>query len=55
MPKVAPKGNDMKKRRNIKDCKYWKQRGKVTHYCTIDDNDPLKRCYGICNKFKDFD
>lgn len=40
-----------KKRRNIKDCKYWKPRGKTTHYCTIENNDPLKRCYGVCKDF----
>jgi len=40
------------KRRNKLDCQYWKPRGKTTHYCTIDENDPLKRCYGVCKKYK---
>ena len=42
-----------KKRRNKLDCQYWKPRGKTTHYCTIDENDPLKRCYGVCKKYKE--
>ena len=41
------------KRRNKLDCQYWKPRGKTTHYCTIDENDPLKRCYGVCKKYKE--
>lgn len=43
----------MSQRRNIKDCKHWKPRGKTTHYCKIDKTDPLKRCYGVCKKFED--
>ena len=43
----------MEKRRNKLDCQYWKPRGKTTHYCTIDENDPLKRCYGVCKKYKE--
>jgi hypothetical protein len=42
-----------KPRRSKLNCKYWKYRGSKTHYCTIDENDKLKRCYKICNKFKD--
>lgn len=41
----------VKKRRNIQDCKFWKPRGKKTHYCSIDENDPLKQCYGVCKQF----
>ena len=40
-----------KKRRNRDECKFWKPRGKKTSYCTIDCNDPLKQCYGVCPKF----
>ncbi len=40
-----------KKRRNLQDCKFWKPRGKKTHYCTIDESDPLKRCYKVCKSF----
>lgn len=39
------------KRRSIKDCKFWRPRGKKTHYCTIDENNPLKQCYGVCDQF----
>lgn len=39
------------KRRKIQDCKFWKPRGKTTHYCTIDKNDPIKRCFGVCKMF----
>ena len=41
----------VKKRRNIQDCKFWKPRGKKTHYCSIDENDTLKQCYGVCKLF----
>lgn len=41
----------MKKRRNIKDCKFWKPRGKQTNYCAIDEKEPLKRCFGVCKEF----
>lgn len=39
------------KRRNIKDCKYWNPRGKKTHYCSINENEPFKQCYGVCKQF----
>ena len=41
----------VKKRRNIQDCKFWKPRGKKTHYCSIDNNDQLKQCYVVCKQF----
>lgn len=41
----------VKKRRNIQDCKYWNPRGKKTHYCSIDEDYPLKQCYGVCKQF----
>ena len=41
----------VKKRRNIQDCKFWKPRGEKTHYCSIDENDQLKQCYGVCKQF----
>jgi hypothetical protein len=41
----------VKKRRKIQDCKFWKPRGKKTHYCSIDENDSLKQCYGVCKLF----
>jgi hypothetical protein len=43
--------NNTPKRRKIQDCKFWKPRGKKTHYCSIDENDPLKQCYGVCKLF----
>ena len=43
----------MKNKRNKLDCKFWKPRGKTTHYCTIDSKDPIKRCYGVCKDFID--
>lgn len=42
---------EVKKRRNIQDCKFWKPRGRKTHYCSIDNTDPLKQCYGVCKLF----
>jgi len=41
----------VKKRRSIQNCKFWKPRGKKTHYCSIDENNPLKQCYGVCKLF----
>jgi hypothetical protein len=41
----------VKKRRNIEDCKFWKPRGKKTHYCSIDKNEKFKQCYGVCKQF----
>lgn len=41
----------MKPKRNRTDCKFWKPRGKTTHYCGIDVCDPLKRCFGVCKLF----
>lgn len=41
----------MKKKRNKFDCKYWKPRGKRTHYCTKDPCDKLRQCYGVCKDF----
>ena len=49
IPSVPKNG----KRRNKLNCQYWKPRGKTTHYCTIDENDPLKRCYGVCKNYKE--
>jgi hypothetical protein len=46
LPEVA-----VKKRKNIQDCKFWKPRGKKTHYCSINENEPLKQCYGVCKQF----
>ena len=43
----------MKKKRNKLDCKFWKPRGKTTHYCTINTKDPIKRCFGVCKDFVD--
>lgn len=42
---------EKKKRRSLKDCKYFKPRGKRTHYCTINDKDKFKQCYGVCKDF----
>lgn len=41
----------MKPKRNRTDCKFWKPRGKTTHYCNINACDPLKRCFGVCKSF----
>jgi hypothetical protein len=41
----------MAKRRNIQDCKFWKPRGRKTHYCTVEPNEPSKQCYGVCKLF----
>lgn len=43
--------SSFKKKRKRDDCAFWKPRGKKTSYCTIDCNDPLKQCYGVCQKF----
>ncbi len=40
-------------KRNIKSCIFFKPRGKSTHYCTIDEKEPLKRCYRVCKDYKD--
>lgn len=40
-------------KRNKLDCKFYKPRGKTTHYCTIDHKDPIKRCFGVCIDFID--
>ena len=50
IPSVPKNG----KRRNKLNCQYWKPRGKTTHYCTIDEKDPLKRCYGVCKNYKEY-
>jgi hypothetical protein len=42
----------LKKRRNRDECKFWKPIGKKTSYCTIDCNDTLNQCYGVCPKFQ---
>ena len=46
-----PDKNKPKRRRKLTDCKYWKPSGKKTHYCTVDENNQLKQCYGVCKLF----
>lgn len=47
----SSKDSEKKPRRNIQDCKFWRPRGKKTHYCTIDSDNPFKQCHGVCKEF----
>jgi hypothetical protein len=41
---------ETKKRRNRKDCKFYRQRSKLTAYCDYLGNGLL--CYKVCNFFE---
>lgn len=43
-----------KRGREACDCKFFRQKNRGVFYCTIDINDTLKRCQGVCNQFVSF-